>query len=80
MGETLATALVGCGLGIAGGIGLVWPEVKAASSPELPLPFAISIWAVVAVAVAVVLALVLAAAVPARQLSNVDPVAALAVE
>jgi ABC-type antimicrobial peptide transport system permease subunit len=34
----------------------------------------------VAVAVAVVLALVLAAAVPARQLSNVDPVAALAVE
>jgi putative ABC transport system permease protein len=80
MGEALATALVGCGLGIAGGIGLVWPEVRAASSPGLPLPFAISVWAVVAVAMAVVLALVLAAAVPARQLSNVDPVAALAVE
>jgi putative ABC transport system permease protein len=80
MGEALATALVGCGLGIAGGIGLVWPEVKAASSPGLPLPFTISIWAVAAVAAAAVLALVLAAAIPARQLSNLDPVAALAVE
>jgi putative ABC transport system permease protein len=80
MGEALATAIVGCGLGIAGGVGLIWPEVQAASSPGLPLPFTISAGAVLALAAAAVVALMLAATVPARQLSRVDPVAALAVE
>jgi len=80
MGEALATALVGCLLGIAGGIGLTWPELGAASTPALPLPFAISPGVISAVLVAAVAGLLLAAIIPARQLSRLDPVAALAVE
>ena len=80
MGEALATALVGCALGIAVGVGLTWPEVRAASSPALPLPFAVSPLVVAAVLVAAVLGLLLAAILPARQVSRLDPVAALAVE
>ncbi|MHB8393667.1 MAG: ABC transporter permease [Candidatus Dormibacteria bacterium] len=80
IGEALATALVGCGLGILGGVALIWPEVQAASSPSLPLPFAVSGVSLVALGLAAVIALLLAAAVPARQLGNLDPVAALAVE
>ncbi|MHB8323897.1 MAG: ABC transporter permease [Candidatus Dormibacteria bacterium] len=80
MGEALATAMVGCVLGIVGGVGLTWPEVQAVSSPALPLPFAISPGVIVAVVAAAVLGLLLAATIPARQLSGLDPVAALAVE
>jgi len=80
MGEALATALVGCLLGVAGGVGMTWPELKAASSAALPLPFAISPEVIAAVLLATVVGLVLAAAIPARQLSGLDPVAALAVE
>ena len=80
MGEALATALVGCLLGIGGGVGLTWPELQAVSSPTLPLPFAISPGVIGAVVVAAVVGLLLAATIPARQLSGLDPVAALAVE
>ena len=80
LGEAVATALVGCGLGIAGGVGLTWPEVRAASSPALPLPFQVSGLSLLLLAAAAVAALVLAAVIPARQLSKIDPVAALAVE
>ena len=80
IGEAVATALVGCGLGIIGGVALIWPEVKAASSASLPLPFTVSAVSLVALGLAAVIALVLAAAVPARQLGNLDPMAALAVE
>lgn len=80
LGEALATALVGCGLGIAGGVGLVWPEVHAASSAALPLPFTVSGLALLLLALSVVAALIVAALMPARQLSNIDPISALAVE
>ncbi len=80
LGEAVATALVGCGLGIAGGVGLIWPEVKAASSPALPLPFQVSGISLLLLAGAAVAALILAAVIPARQLSKIDPMAALAVE
>lgn len=76
----MATALVGCGLGIAGGVGLVWPEVHAASSAALPLPFTVSGLALLLLALSVVAALIVAALMPARQLSNIDPISALAVE
>lgn len=80
IGEALATAVAGCALGIAAGIGLIGPEVHAATSAALPLAFALP-WAVVlAVVLVVVLAILLAALIPARQLSNLDPVAALSVE
>lgn len=80
MGEAVAVAIVGCGLGLAGGVGLVWPEVKAASTPALPLPFAVSVASLLALGIATLVALVLAATIPARQLGRIDPVAALAVE
>lgn len=80
IGEALATAVAGCALGIAVGIGLIAPEVHAATSAALPLTFAVPGLVVLAVALAVVLAILVAAVIPARQLSNLDPVAALSVE
>ncbi len=80
MGEAVAIAIVGCGLGLAGGVGLVWPEVSAASTPGLPLPFAVSAASLLVLGLATLVALLLAATIPARQLGRIDPVAALAVE
>jgi putative ABC transport system permease protein len=80
MGEALATGIVGCVLGLAVGIGLIVPEVHAGTSAALPLTFELPVLVIVAVVVAVVLAMLLAAVIPARQLSNLDPVAALNVE
>ena len=80
MGEALATAIAGCALGVAVGIGLIAPEVHAATSAALPLTFEVPGLVILAVVLAVVLAIVLAAVIPARQLSNLDPVAALSVE
>lgn len=80
LGEALATALIGCVLGIAVGIGLIGPEVHAASTVALPLSFEVPWLVLFAVAAAVVLAMVLAAIIPARQLSNLDPIAALSIE
>jgi putative ABC transport system permease protein len=80
MGEALATAIAGCALGVAVGIGLIAPEVHAATSAALPLTFEVPSLVILAVVLAVVLAIVLAAVIPARQLSNLDPVAALSVE
>jgi putative ABC transport system permease protein len=80
MGDALATALVGCALGTAVGIGLIAPEVHAASSATLPLSFVVPAPVILAVVVAVVVAVLIAAVIPARQLSNLDPIAALSVE
>jgi putative ABC transport system permease protein len=80
MGEALATGVVGCALGLAVGIGLIVPEVHAATSAALPLTFELPGLVIAAVVLAVVLAILLAAVIPARQLSNLDPVAALNVE
>ncbi|MFZ0995199.1 MAG: FtsX-like permease family protein [Candidatus Dormiibacterota bacterium] len=80
MGEALATGIVGCVLGLAVGVGLIVPEVHAGTSAALPLTFALPVLVIVAVVAAVVLAMLLAAVIPARQLSNLDPVAALNVE
>jgi putative ABC transport system permease protein len=80
MGEALATGIVGCALGLAVGIGLIVPEVHASTSAALPLAFELPVLVIVAVVLAVVLAMLLAAVIPARQLSNLDPVAALNVE
>ncbi|HVB14168.1 MAG TPA: FtsX-like permease family protein [Candidatus Dormibacteraeota bacterium] len=80
LGEALATALAGCAVGIAVGIGLIAPEVHAATSAALPLTFQIPGLLILVVVAAVVVAILLAALIPARQLSNLDPVAALSVE
>jgi putative ABC transport system permease protein len=80
LGEALATAIAGCVIGIAVGIGLIAPEVRVANSAALPLSFAIPGLVILAVVLAVVVAILLAAVIPARQLSNLDPVAALRVE
>ncbi|MFZ0168910.1 MAG: FtsX-like permease family protein [Candidatus Dormiibacterota bacterium] len=80
MGEALATGIVGCVLGLAVGIGLIVPEVHAATSAALPLSFQFPGPVIAAVVLAVVVALLLAAVIPAQQLSNLDPVAALSVE
>ena len=80
LGEALATALGGSALGIAVGIGLIAPEVHAATSAILPLTFAIPGQVILAILAGVVLAILVAAVIPARQLSNLDPVAALSVE
>jgi putative ABC transport system permease protein len=80
IGEALATGIVGCVLGLALGIGLIVPEVHAGTSAALPLTFELPVLVIVAVVVAVVVAMLLAAVIPARQLSNLDPVAALNVE
>ena len=80
IGQAAATALLGAALGVGAGVGLVYPEVAAASTPDLPLPFSVSLAAVLAVLVAVVAALALAAALPARQLARMDPTEALALE
>jgi ABC-type antimicrobial peptide transport system permease subunit len=80
MGDALATGVVGCVLGLAVGIGLIVPEVHAGTTAALPLTFELPVLVIVAVVGAVVLAMLLAAVIPARQLSNLDPVAALNVE
>ncbi|MGB9482702.1 MAG: FtsX-like permease family protein [Candidatus Dormiibacterota bacterium] len=80
IGEALATAIAGCAVGIAVGIGLISPEVHVANSAALPLSFGVPVLVILAVVLAVVVAIVLAAVIPARQLSNLDPVAALSVE
>ncbi len=80
VGEAAATALLATILGVAAGVALVYPEAAAASTPALPLPFSVSWAAVGAVAGAVVVALVLAALLPARQLGEMDPTAALTLE
>lgn len=80
IGEALALAMVGVGGGLLGGVALTGPEVLAASTPELPLPYAVSGVAMVALAGAVLLALTTAAIAPARQLAASDPMTALAGE
>jgi putative ABC transport system permease protein len=80
LGEALGTAVVGSALGVAVGIGLIGPEVHAATTAALPLSFEVPWPVLLAVAVAVVVAMLLAAVIPARQLSNLDPIAALSVE
>ncbi|HVB14046.1 MAG TPA: FtsX-like permease family protein [Candidatus Dormibacteraeota bacterium] len=80
LGEALATAVTGCALGIAVGIALIAPEVQAANSAALPLSFEIPGLVVLAVVGSVVAAILVAAVIPARQLSDLDPVAALNVE
>ncbi|MGC1183611.1 MAG: FtsX-like permease family protein [Candidatus Dormiibacterota bacterium] len=80
LGDALATALTGCAVGVAVGIGLIAPEVHVATTADLPLTFNVPWLVVVAVAGAVVVAIMLAAVMPARQLGKLDPVAALSVE
>ncbi len=80
VGEALATALTGCGLGIAAGVGLIAPEDHAATSAQLPLNFQVPWLVLLAVLAAVAVAIVIAALAPARQMGKRDPLAALAVE
>lgn len=80
LGEALATAIAGCAIGIVVGIALIAPEVRVANSAALPLSPQIPGPVILAVVLAVVVAIGLAAVIPARQLSNLDPVAALSVE
>ncbi len=80
LGEALTTAMAGCALGVAVGIGLIAPEVHAATSAALPLSFTVPGLVILAVVLAVMVAILVAAVIPARQLSNLDPVAALSVE
>ncbi|HEY6538474.1 MAG TPA: ABC transporter permease, partial [Candidatus Dormibacteraeota bacterium] len=80
LGEALATAVAGCAVGIAVGIGLIAPEIHVATTAVLPLAFGVPWLVVLAVVGAVVVAMMAAALVPARQLGNLDPVAALSVE
>ena len=56
------------------------PEVHAASSAALPLSFTVPGPVLLAVVVAVVAAILIAAVIPAHQLGDLDPIAALAVE
>lgn len=80
VGEAAAMALLATALGVGAGIGLVYPEVNAASTPALPLAFGVAIEAVLALVGGTLLAIVLAALLPARQLTRIDPVAALTLE
>jgi predicted lysophospholipase L1 biosynthesis ABC-type transport system permease subunit len=80
LGDALATAVAGCVIGIAVGVGLIAPEVHVASSAALPLTFEFPGLVILAVVLAVIVAILLAAVIPARQLSNLDPLAALSVE
>ncbi|MGH7704973.1 MAG: FtsX-like permease family protein [Candidatus Dormibacteria bacterium] len=80
LAEVLAVALGGSLLGIGVGIGLIAPELHVASSAALPLSFGVPWLVIVAMVLAVIVAIGLAAWFPARQLSNLDPVAALSVE
>ncbi len=80
LAEALSTAVAGCVLGTLVGIGLIAPEVHAATSAALPLSFQIPGLVIVAVILAVAVAMVVAAVVPAHQLSNLDPMAALSAE
>lgn len=80
VGQALATALVGSVLGAGVGIGLIAPEVRAAGSEALPLPFLVPTGVVLVLLAAVLAAILIAALAPARQLANLDPTVALAPE
>ncbi len=80
LGEVLATCVAGCGVGVLVGIGLIFPEVRAASSVVLPLSFSVPWRLIIAIALAVVVAMLASAWLPARQVSEADPAVALSVE
>lgn len=80
IGEAAALALLAAVLGIGAGIGLLYPEVAAASTPGLPLPFGVAVAALAALFGGTLAAIVLAALLPAGQMSRIDPVAALVLE
>jgi putative ABC transport system permease protein len=76
--ESIITALIGAGLGIAAGLGLA-AAVTSAFADE-GLSFAVPAGALIALVVVATVAGVLAAILPARRASRLDPLAALAYE
>jgi putative ABC transport system permease protein len=76
--ESIITALMGAGMGIAAGLGLA-AAVTTAFHDE-GLTFAVPAGSLVALAVVAVIAGVLAAILPARRAARLDPLAALAYE
>ncbi len=78
--EAAALAATGCCLGVVAGIALTFPEVNAASTAALPLSFSAPLAWVALIAAGALAAVVLCAIIPARRLSKLNPVAALAAE
>jgi putative ABC transport system permease protein len=76
--ESVITALIGAGLGIAAGLGLA-AIVTSVFSDE-GLSFAVPAGSLVALVIVAIVAGVLAAILPARRASRLDPLAALAYE
>jgi putative ABC transport system permease protein len=76
--ESIITALIGAGLGIAAGLGLA-AAVTAAFADE-GLSFAVPAGALITLVIVATVAGVLAAILPARRASRLDPLTALAYE
>jgi putative ABC transport system permease protein len=76
--ESIITALIGAGLGIAAGLGLAYAATSALADEGLS--FAVPAGSLVALVVVATVAGVLAAILPARRASRLDPLKALAYE
>ena len=76
--ESIITALIGAGMGIAAGLGLA--AVVTSLFADEGLTFAVPVGALVALVVVAGIAGVLAAILPARRASRLDPLSALAYE
>lgn len=76
--ESIITALIGAGLGIAAGLGLA--AAVASAFADEGLSFAVPAGALVTLVAVATVAGVLAAILPARRASRLDPLAALAYE
>ena len=76
--ESIITALIGAGLGIAAGLGLA-ALVTSAFADE-GLSFAVPVGSLVALVVVAAIAGIFAAILPARRASRLDPLTALAYE
>jgi putative ABC transport system permease protein len=76
--ESIITALIGAGLGIAAGLGLAYAATSALADEGLS--FAVPAGSLVALVVVATVAGVLAAILPARRAARLDPLTALAYE
>jgi putative ABC transport system permease protein len=76
--ESIITALIGAGMGIAAGLGLA--AIVTSLLADEGLTFAVPAGSLVTLVVVAVIAGVLAAILPARRASRLDPLSALAYE
>jgi putative ABC transport system permease protein len=76
--ESIITALIGAGLGIAAGLGLAYAATSALADEGLS--FAVPAGSLIALVVVATIAGVLAAILPARRAARLDPLTALAYE